>query len=213
MLSNKKKDKTSKNKCDINQIPIPQKEMDTELNSKRVIINPNNLMQRKLSQLSFDPFLRKPTFENPTIQQVGNSLHGHLSLLLHALVVVRRDKHSATGLSGIKQLALLHQPEEPVPVLKIVGVQELAHLLGIEFEGLGELRRRKADAWVGGERRGHRRLVEMIREDLGSPCDAIHGWRNFRVRVKDRNFCRERKTVNLRACEIKVDDDGEGEKG
>lgn len=98
--------------------------MNTELHSKGMIINPDDLEKRELSHLGLEPSLREPASENASIQEIADSLHRHLPLLLHRLVVVRRDEDFPGGGAGIEQRALDHQPEEPVPVLEIVRVQE-----------------------------------------------------------------------------------------
>lgn len=133
--------------------------MNTELHSKGVIKNRKNIHEGELPHLCLRASLRKPTSENPSIQQIPNTLHGHLSLLLHRLVIVRRNEQPPGDISGAEELALHHQPEQPVPVLEVVSVQETPHLSGIESKELRELRSRVAEAWVRRHNRAGRSWV------------------------------------------------------
>lgn len=126
--------------------------MNSKLNGEGVIENPNNLQKRELPQLSIWISFRKPTLKNTLFQQIQNPLHGHLSLLLHGLVIVRREKQLVPTLSGIEKPTLGDKAKEPITIRDIVRVEVYAHVGGVEREWLVEVRRRVVEARVGGER-------------------------------------------------------------
>ena len=47
--------------------------MNTELDSQRVIINPNNFEKCEFPHFSVDTILREPSPENPTIRKISDS--------------------------------------------------------------------------------------------------------------------------------------------
>ena len=124
--------------------------MNTELDSERMIENPNNLKKRELPHLGLDSSVREPSSEDATIQHIRDPLHRHLPLLLHRLVVVRRDEDFPGDAPRIEEAALRHESEEPVAVPEVVRVEQRPHLAGVETGGLGELRRQVIQARVGG---------------------------------------------------------------
>lgn len=126
--------------------------MNSKLNGEGVIENSNNLQKRELPHLSIWISFRKPTLKDTLFQQIPNPLHGHLSLLLHGLVIVRRDKHFVSTLFGIEKPTLDHKAKEPITIRDIVRVEVYAHVGGVEREWLVEVRRRVVEARVGGER-------------------------------------------------------------
>lgn len=155
--------------------------MDAKLNGERVIVHTNHFMQSELSHLNLRPSTSQPLLENPTIQQIMNSLHGHLPLLLHGLVIVRRHEDPPTSNSRVEKLALDHEAEQPVTILEIVTVHELPHVGEVEIRGRrGELRRRVLKARRWGERGLHWgvKTAEMTGEGLGPAGDLIsrRGW-------------------------------------
>ena len=159
--------------------------MNPELNREGVIVNPNSLIEREPPQLGLGPCLGEPTLIDPLVLKILNPPHGGLPLLLHGLVIVRRDEHFSSALQRVEEAALGHEAEEPVTVGEMVRIEESAHVSGVEGEGLVEVGRRVAEAVVGREScRGRWDRVgeveEVVAQDLGAPCDLVFhrvgGW-------------------------------------
>lgn len=126
--------------------------MNPELNHERVIKNPQDFQKRQLPPLRLGPFPREPAFKHPSPQQVLDPPQSHLPLLLHRLVIIRADEDPTSApLPGAEQLALRHQPEQPVPVRHVVAVGQLSHLARVESETIGELGRGVVEAGRGRE--------------------------------------------------------------
>lgn len=149
--------------------------MNPKLNREGVIVNPNNLIEREPPQLGLGPRIREPTLVDPLVLKIINPPHGSFPLLLHGLVIVRRDEHLSAALQRVEEAALDHEAEEPVTVGEMVRVEECAHVGGVEGEGLGEVGGRVAEAVAGREScRGWRDWGgEMVAQDLGAPCDLV----------------------------------------
>jgi hypothetical protein len=126
---------------------IPEKEMNSKLNRERVIVHPNSLQKRELPQLGVRVSVRKPTLKDTFIQQIRNPLHRHLSLLLHGLVIVRRDKQFLAALIRIEKATLGDKTIKPVAIREIVIVKVYTHVGGVEGEKrVVEIRRRVIEA-------------------------------------------------------------------
>ena len=152
---------------------IPQEEMNAELDGEGVIIHPNDLMERELPELLVGPIGGEPSLEDAAVEEVSDPLHGLLALLLHGVVVVGGHEHPPAELAGVEEGALSDEAEEPVAVVEVVGVEEGAHVGGVEGEGVGggELGRGVVEAVGGGEEGGKGRRVageEVVGEDVGS---------------------------------------------
>lgn len=127
-------------------------------------------------------------------------------MLLHGLVIVRRDEHFSSALQRVEEAALGHEAEEPIAVGEMVRVEESAHVSGVEGEGLVEVGGRVAEAVVGREScRGWwdqgGEVEEVVAQDLGAPCDLVFhrvgGWGNWEgallyrlLRVEGKGFRR-----------------------
>ena len=89
------------------------------------------------------------------------------------MVVVEGHEHPPAELTGVEEGALSDEAEEPIAVVKVVGIEEGAHVGGVESEGVGggEFKRGVVEAVGGGEEGGKGRRVareEMVGEDVGS---------------------------------------------
>lgn len=126
--------------------------MNTELDGEGMIIDPANLEQGQLPELSLGTRIRQPPSVNPFLKQVPDPPHGDLPLLLHRLIVIGRHEQLPSSLFPVEQIALHHQSVEPVPILRVVPVEESPHLLGVESaEALAELRRGVLETYLARE--------------------------------------------------------------
>ena len=87
-----------------------------------VIVHGNDVIERQFPQLSFFPRPRDPPLKNPMLQEVPNSGHGEVSLVLHGLVVIGAHEHPPADDPTVEDLPLRDEPEEPVAVLHVVSV-------------------------------------------------------------------------------------------
>jgi len=149
--------------------------VNAKLNRERMIVHPNDLVQRELPELLFGAISREPASEDPFVEEIGDALHGGLALVLHGLVVVGADEESSGAVAGIEEGALEDKGEEPVAVLKVVAVHQFSHLASVEGDGVGELRGGVAKAGVGVEKGGGWGCAEeeVVGEDLGAAGDAV----------------------------------------
>lgn len=148
--------------------------MNAKLNRERMIVHPNDLVQRELPELLFGAISREPASEDPFVEEIGDALHGGLALVLHGLVVVGADEESSGAVAGIEEGALEDKGEEPVAVLKVVAVHQFSHLASVEGDGVGELRGGVAQAGEGAEKGGWGCAAEeVVGEDLGAAGDAV----------------------------------------
>ena len=135
-------------------------------------------MEREFPQLLLRALAGEPPLENPSLHKILDPLQGGFALLLHGLVVVGADEDSAAALAAVEECALHDDGEEPIAVLQIVPVHQPPHLPRVERDFVGKLGRGVAQAAVGVQNGGRRRLAaqEVVGEDLGSAGDAvIHG--------------------------------------
>lgn len=171
--------------------------MNPKLDRKGVVVNPQDLIHRKLFQLRFRPKTCNPTIKNPLIKQIPNPPHCSLPLLLHCLIIIRHHNTHPRG-HPPEQMALLHNPEHPIPDLHMVSIENTPEFLRIERcrllrdlgRGVMEARHGcKLRGWWGGDRG---RQSEVPQED-GAPARDLLGWVHW---FEDRGFWARKKKVN-----------------
>lgn len=96
--------------------------MNAKLNRERMIVHPNDLVQRELPELLFGAISREPASEDPFVEEIGDALHGGLALVFHGLVVVGGDEHPSGAVAGVEEGALEDEREDPVALLQIVAI-------------------------------------------------------------------------------------------
>ncbi|GAB2303507.1 hypothetical protein Dimus_037495 [Dionaea muscipula] len=129
--------------------------MSGELNFKRVVKDRDNLKDRRLSKLGFRIPPSQPPSIHTAMEEILDPPQADLPLLLHRLIIIRGDEGPVSDLPRIEEVTLEDEVEDPVAFSDVLGVEEGAHLVGIEGgRRFGELRRGVGEAWGGGERIG-----------------------------------------------------------